>query len=260
MTRRTQRLFCSCVLMCVLVLMLLQSCPTLCDPHGRSPPGSSVRGILQARILGWVSMSSSRGYSWPRDQTCVSCLLHWQTDSLPLNHLSKSVMVYYSESAQIKLAKGKCVGDRVWEKSSTGFQLSLKQHWISALWCCLWSIFSFLHNSLQDVTEHSQVVGYEREGTAISWLFCIHVLTLLPTWLESSPLYLAKFHSVLSCLKFSFSVVFVTQWFLLSIFCGILMQVLIPFDMLSLVVLIIISHSFPSSYFSFYDNNHIIDS
>ena len=39
-----------------------------------SPPGSSVHGILQARILGWVAMPSSRGSSWPRDQTCRSCL------------------------------------------------------------------------------------------------------------------------------------------------------------------------------------------
>ena len=39
---------------------LLQSCPTLCDPMDCSPPGSSVRGILQARILEWVAMPSSR--------------------------------------------------------------------------------------------------------------------------------------------------------------------------------------------------------
>ena len=37
-----------------------------------SPPGSSVHDIFQARILEWVAMFSSRGSSWPRDQTCVS--------------------------------------------------------------------------------------------------------------------------------------------------------------------------------------------
>ena len=42
-----------------------QSC--LSDPMDCSPPGSSVRGILQARILEWVSMPSFRGYSPPRD-------------------------------------------------------------------------------------------------------------------------------------------------------------------------------------------------
>ena len=46
-----------------------QSCPTLCDPVDCSPPGSSVHGILQARILEWVAISLSRGYSRPRDRT-----------------------------------------------------------------------------------------------------------------------------------------------------------------------------------------------
>ena len=44
-----------------------QSCPTLCDPMDCSPPGSSVHGILQARILEWVAISSSRRSSQPRD-------------------------------------------------------------------------------------------------------------------------------------------------------------------------------------------------
>ena len=52
---------------------LLQSCPTLCDPIDCRPPGSSVHGILQARIPEWVSMPFSRGSSWPRDQTFISC-------------------------------------------------------------------------------------------------------------------------------------------------------------------------------------------
>ena len=51
-----------------------QSCPTLCDPVDCSPPGSSVQGILQARILWWVAMLSSRGSSQPRDWTQVSCI------------------------------------------------------------------------------------------------------------------------------------------------------------------------------------------
>ena len=59
-------------------------CPNVCDPTDCSLPGSSVHGILQARILQWVPMSSSRGSSQPRDRTRVSCLLHWQTGSLPL--------------------------------------------------------------------------------------------------------------------------------------------------------------------------------
>ena len=59
---------------------LLQLCPTLCDPIDCSPPGSSVHGVLQARILEWVAMSSSRGSSRPRDGTgvsYVSCINIW---------------------------------------------------------------------------------------------------------------------------------------------------------------------------------------
>ena len=51
-----------------------QSCPTLCDHTDCSPPGSSVHGILQARILEWVDILFSRGPSWPRNQTQVSCI------------------------------------------------------------------------------------------------------------------------------------------------------------------------------------------
>ena len=49
-----------------------QSCPTLCDSVDCSLPGSSVHGILQARILEWVAISFSRGSSQPRDRTQVS--------------------------------------------------------------------------------------------------------------------------------------------------------------------------------------------
>ena len=52
--------------------LVAQLCLTLCDPMDCSPPGSSVHGILQARILEWVSMPFSRGSPQPRDQTHVS--------------------------------------------------------------------------------------------------------------------------------------------------------------------------------------------
>ena len=50
-----------------------QSCPTLCDPMDCSPPSSSVRGTLQARVLEWVAMPSSKGSTQPRDQSRFSC-------------------------------------------------------------------------------------------------------------------------------------------------------------------------------------------
>jgi hypothetical protein len=56
------------------VLCPAQSCPALCNPLDCSPPGSSVHGILQARILEWVAMPSSSGPSQPRDRTHISCV------------------------------------------------------------------------------------------------------------------------------------------------------------------------------------------
>ena len=53
---------------------IAQSCLTLCDPMDCSLPGSSIHGILQARILEWVAIAFSRRSSQPRDQTRVSCI------------------------------------------------------------------------------------------------------------------------------------------------------------------------------------------
>ena len=66
---------CACV-----CAKLLQSHVTLCDPMDCRPPGSSVHGALQARILEWVAMPSSRGSSQPGVRTCisyVSCIGRW---------------------------------------------------------------------------------------------------------------------------------------------------------------------------------------
>ena len=67
----------------------------LCDPMDHSPPSSSVPRVLQARILEWVAMPSSRGSSQPRDQTCISyiscigrqVLYHWCHLGSPFFHL-----------------------------------------------------------------------------------------------------------------------------------------------------------------------------
>ena len=54
--------------------LVAQLCPTRCDPVDCSPPGSPDHGISQARVLEWDVISFSRGSSWPRDRTCVSCI------------------------------------------------------------------------------------------------------------------------------------------------------------------------------------------
>ena len=57
--------------------LVAKSCPTLCNPMDCSPPGSTVHGILQARLPEWVVISSSRASSQPRDQTHISCIGRW---------------------------------------------------------------------------------------------------------------------------------------------------------------------------------------
>ena len=79
--------------MCLRVCaQLLQLCLILCNPMDCSPPGSSVHVILQARILEWVAMPSSRGSSQLRDQTHASCfgrrILH------PLSPLGSPIYLY----------------------------------------------------------------------------------------------------------------------------------------------------------------------
>ena len=72
-------------LLCVCGFSVIQSCLTLHDPVDCSRPDSSVHGIFKARILEWVAIFSSRGISWPRHWTPISCasctvrrtLYHW---------------------------------------------------------------------------------------------------------------------------------------------------------------------------------------
>ena len=74
-----------CLLLCVcLCAKSLQSWPTLCDSTNCSLLGSSIHGILQARILEWIAMPFSKGSAWPRAPSL-------QADSLPLSHWESSV-------------------------------------------------------------------------------------------------------------------------------------------------------------------------
>ena len=57
-----------------LITVLVSHMSDSLQPHLCSPPGSSVHEILQARMLEWVAIPFSKGFYWPRDQTCVSCI------------------------------------------------------------------------------------------------------------------------------------------------------------------------------------------
>ena len=52
----------------MLQVLVTQSCPTLCDPMDCNPPGSSIHGILQARMLEWVAIPSQLR-NWTQDWT-----------------------------------------------------------------------------------------------------------------------------------------------------------------------------------------------
>ena len=96
-----------------MLCLVAQLCPTLGDPTDGSPPGSAVHGILQARILEWVAISSFRASSRPRYRTCVSyvscigrqVLYHWHHLGSPveLRLEPKSVNLHSESSVPVML-------------------------------------------------------------------------------------------------------------------------------------------------------------
>ena len=119
----------------VAVCVRTQSCPTLCDPVDCSPPGSSVQGISQARVLEWIAISSSRGSSWPRDWTRVSRVSCIGRRVLPLSHWGSHV------DQKIKY----------WSKHiSLGFCLRYRK----SLYC--WSSFSRWHFDCVEEVQQGQ--------------------------------------------------------------------------------------------------------
>ena len=88
--------------------LVAQSCPTLCNPMDCSPPGSSVHGIFQARILKQSAISFSRGLSWPRDQTWVfwvSCIGRPVLSAEPPGKPAESFMYSVLMSEKINLLR-----------------------------------------------------------------------------------------------------------------------------------------------------------
>ena len=80
------------------LVVLSLSLVRLCDPMDCSPPGSSVRGISQARKLELFAISSSRGSFPSRDQTCVSCIAgrFFAAEQLSLLYLFSHYLYHYS--------------------------------------------------------------------------------------------------------------------------------------------------------------------
>ena len=98
-----------------------QSCPTLSDPMDCSLPGSSVHGIFQARVLEWVAISFSRGYSRPMTWTLPHCrqTLIWATRE-----------VHQSEWPSSKSPQTKNTGQGV-EKMEPSYTVGGNANWYS---------------------------------------------------------------------------------------------------------------------------------
>ena len=77
--------------------MYASSCPTLCDPLDCSSPGSSVRGISQARILEWVAISLPGDLPDPGIEPTSPVSPAWQADSLPIESSGKAQVLLYKE-------------------------------------------------------------------------------------------------------------------------------------------------------------------
>ena len=140
-----------------LTLWTLYSLWLLCDPYGQeySLPGSSVHRILQARVLEWVAMPSSRGSSQPRDWTQVSCI-------------GRSGFFTTSTTWEAVLAAKKNKGK--WRNRESPLEKINKEilvkPWFSYLLGLYW------HVTLEsDLTEHTGAIGHRgQEGVPSSHL------------------------------------------------------------------------------------------
>ena len=94
------------------------------NPMDYSPPGFSVHGISQSKILEWLTISLSRASSQPKD-----CLLPWQADSLALNHLGFSDSSTGKESACNAGDPGSTPG--FWRSTAKGIGYPLQYSWVS---------------------------------------------------------------------------------------------------------------------------------
>ena len=81
-------------------VLVAQLCPTLFDPMDCNPPGSSVHGILQAKILEWVAISFSRESFEPKNRTHVTCIAGGFFTTEPPGKSSKGYSLKQEEANQ----------------------------------------------------------------------------------------------------------------------------------------------------------------
>ena len=142
---------------------------TLCNPMNCSPTGSSVHGILQARILEWVVISFSRGSSQPRDQTCVcrvSCVSGLQADSLPTEPPGKSRI--YKETLIIQQLK---TNRQIFNSTKDlNRHFSRKRHKWPKSYGKMLSIISHQGNANQNYSERKKKTTVRCQFLPLGWL------------------------------------------------------------------------------------------
>ena len=138
--RGAEKFFSSPFSYCVAVLVP-QLCLTLCNPTDCSLPGSSVHGILPARILEWVAISYSKGSSQPTDWTWMSCIGRWILHHLSHQGSSFSYCLVYLLSGCLQVSC-LCLRDFLDCFRSTWPKLTqLSEHW-NYEFCHKWTLFN----------------------------------------------------------------------------------------------------------------------
>ena len=117
-----------------LKLLVAQLCSTLCDPMDCSPPGFSVHGIHQARILEWVVISFSKGSPQPSDQTWVSCIAGRFLPSEPPGKLTTPLRWRLLTIPFQRSDNKKCVGLCLFTEERTKGDREIRKDWKIPHW------------------------------------------------------------------------------------------------------------------------------
>ena len=170
-------------------MLVTQSSQTHVDPTDCSPPGSSVHGILQARIQEWVAILFSRGSSQPRDQTWVSCiagilyhLSHQGSPKMPLLRLIFKLAYWLNWPPNNKTVTkhlAACINTKIIMKHisitkflllKNYFSISLGQFFLSL--CCLRLLIVFVVHPVLFTDQYILVwmgAEFSLDGPHITW-------------------------------------------------------------------------------------------
>ena len=142
-------------------MITAQWCPTLCNSMDYSPPGFSVHGILQARILEWVVMPFSRGSSWPRDRTGVSSIAGRFFTGDKHRQCIRKLRHYLADKGLYSKSHG-FSNNHVWL-----WKLDHKEDWVPKIWCFLTVV---LEKILDSPLDCKKIKPVSPKGNQ-SWIF-----------------------------------------------------------------------------------------